>query len=323
MKKSCVLLLVLSLLLVLTGCSETTISCGVDREMNAYLNLEFCCDWGDVSPEEQNNLVTGFEILARHYKDKLGFAVEETYTDTGCALKVSKVCPAESYAEAFRALERMLSDTGITPFVEAHTELQTHDEIEGYALSVVLDAGNVLGNLGIENFPGDLQQYFRQSIEESSARIALALPASELIDGTKGAVCQDGMASVSAEVDLNGQTTVSLATLALLQDGQVVLNPQPLMESEMNRLAGQTQILRGILLGTGLLLLVVVALLLWHRRKSAGQSVPSVDAVETEEGEAMGKMTQEEEPLQQKEMLPQSDAQTESQTSVNDENTTG
>lgn len=267
MKKLWLILIILALLL--TGCAETTISCGVDAEMNAYLDLEHRCDWSDVDENERRSLRNGFKALVDHYEDKPGFTVEEEYTDTGCSLKATKVCPAESYAEAFAALETMLNDTAVTPFVEVHTEQRQQEGIEGYAMALTLDAGSFLDRLDIEHFPGDLQQYFRQSIESSTVTVKVALPASELVYGPEGAVCADGMARAETAADLSGQTTISLATLALIRDGQVVEEPQTPMEARILRLERETRILTGALCGVGLLLLIFVILLLYHSRKVA------------------------------------------------------
>lgn len=263
-KRITVLLLLLALLL--TGCTQTEIACGVDGEKNAFLTIRMELDWSDASPTLGQNLQSGFQKLADHYERKLGFAVEEEYTKTGGTLTMTLKRPAGSYEEAFSELEAMLTDETITPFLQVSMTRQTQDEVQGFGMEVTLDTGRILENLGTEVLPGDLREYFDQGLEQSTARLSLVLPASDLVSGPEGTLCENGTAQAQIPVNLTGQTSLKLSTRAVIRDGCVVTNAQELHTASIHSLERTVQI-AGAILALALILLGI--LLLTGRRKKA------------------------------------------------------
>lgn len=263
MKRLWIILLLLCVLL--TGCAQTAISCGVDREMNAFLTLEHTAQWDDANETMAGEIMTGMELLAAHYRNKLGFTVEETYTETGCILRATMTRKAESYDEAFRELETMLTDEAITPFVQVDSQQTKDGDVSGYELAVTLDAGNVLSSLGLENLPGDMQMYLRDAIANSSATVSLTLPAAEVLNGAETATLEDSMASITAEADLQGQTTLELSTMAIIQNGNLCSDAGAILTDSIHTLERERQFLRIILLAAVAGSAVLLGVLLYLR----------------------------------------------------------
>ena len=111
-------LLVLTLVLLLTGCAQVQIACGVDQDFNAYLTGKLEGQWPEAEETLAGDLKTGFQALAAHYRDTLGFQVTETYTDTGCTLELALIRPCDNGQEAVEELEKILTDPALTPFQE-------------------------------------------------------------------------------------------------------------------------------------------------------------------------------------------------------------
>lgn len=263
------ILWIAALLLVLTGCSRTEINCGVDEEMNAFLNIRFEAQWDHADTSLRGELENGCALLAKHYRDKLGFQVEESYTDTGCRLVLSMVRPAKTYAEAFEALEEMLSDEKLTPFVEVRTAHTAEASIEGYAMAVTMDAGSILDALGLELLPGDLQAFFRQGIGDSTAMLTLTLPGAP--EGETGT-----SAAVSTEVDLGGETKLELSTLAVLENGVLTPDPRGGLEAELAA-RRKAVVISAVVLGAAALGLAVSLIFLLRKKRPAAEITPNCE----------------------------------------------
>lgn len=265
MKKFVAALLLLAVVL-LAGCTETKIICGVDEEKNAFLQITMEADWTGVAISMGQRYRSGFRELARYYRDELGFAVEEDYTENGCTLTAELKRPADSYESAFRELETMLTDSSITPFLQVSTVQETQGEVQGFGLDVTLDTGRILEHLGTEDMPSDLREYFRQSIEASAAQLQLVLPGNEVVSGHDTATVEDKAVRTQKDVNLTGQTALSLSTRAIVRDGQIVTTAHEDQEARLQNWGQSVWICAGIF---ALALILWGALLVTSRRKKA------------------------------------------------------
>lgn len=229
-------ILCLLLSLLLTGCTETEIICGVDREKCAFLTVSVESDWEGLGNMLRRDLEDGMDRVAKHYEKELGFTVEKAYTSEGGSLRMTLKRPAESYEAAFEGLKALLTDETITPFLQVNLQQTDHDLVQGFGMEVTLDAGRMLENLGLEELPGDLQADFTQSLAESSAQLCLVLPASGLVSGPDGTTCEEGVARAEVPVDLRGQTQAKLSTQAVIRDGEVVLGAEQTYIEQIQRL---------------------------------------------------------------------------------------
>lgn len=225
MKKLCMLLF--ALVLLLTGCCQTQITCGVDRDKNAYLSFEVIASWEDAPEQDAPHLKYGFEQIVQHYQYRLGFEPEiEEYTDTGCHLKLTRSRPGETYEDAFRELEAMLTKDTMTPFMEVHTKALREGAVEGYGAELTVDAGRFTQAMEIEDMARELRGYFGSGLKESTATLTLELPATEVLEASGNAVYENGTAKVTVPIDLSGITNLSLSTLAVTENGALAPNTQ-------------------------------------------------------------------------------------------------
>ena len=249
-------LLVLTLVLLLTGCAQVQIACGVDQDFNAYLTGKLEGQWPEAEETLAGDLKTGFQALAAHYRDTLGFQVTETYTDTGCTLELALIRPCDNGQEAVEELEKILTDPALTPFQEVVLFATQEGQTQGCLGTLVLDAQPFLDNLGLDDLPVNLQQYFKEHMEGCAATLELSLPAGQVLSH-KGTLRVEGMqAWVSAPVNLEGKTEVSLSTMTVLQDGVPVQDPTGVPLAQLEQ-AHQELTRMGALLGGGVLALLV------------------------------------------------------------------
>lgn len=265
MKKMVAALLVLAVVL-LAGCTDTTIICGVDAERNAFLQITMEADWTGVAISMGQRYRSGFRELARYYRDELGFAVEEDYTENGCTLTAELKRPADSYASAFQELETMLTDSSITPFLQVGAVQETQGEVQGFGLDVTLDTGRILEHLGTEDMPRDLREYFQQGIEASTAQLQLVLPGNEVVSGPDTATAAGKTVRAQTDVNLTGQTALSLSTRAIVRDGQIVTTAHEDQAARLQSWEQSVWICAGIF---ALALILWGVLLVTGRRKKA------------------------------------------------------
>lgn len=277
-------LLTLVLVLLLTGCTQVRIRCGVDAEANACLAATVTSQWPDAEETLAAELQAGFQALAAHYRDTLGFQVEETYNDDGCQLELTLLRPCASYTDALRELEEMLTDESLTPFQEVVLLDTLEGETHGYSGNLVLDAQSFLDGLGLEVLPVNLRQYFQESMADCGATLELSLPAGTVVSHS-GELTRDGtQATVSTPVRLDGTTELRLSTLAVIRDGVIVPDPtrQP---QERLELARQRMILFGVILGVALLALAVTLwILLAKNRRKQTRTEPPANSGSPEDG---------------------------------------
>lgn len=226
MKKAILAGIFILLALLLAGCTQTQIVCGVDEEKCAFLSISVEADWSGMGNVLRQDLEDGMNLIAKHYETELGFTVEKQYTDDSGSLQMTLRRPEESYEAAFEKLKALLTDEKLTPFLEVNLQHTDHDEVQGFGMDVTLDTGRLLDCLGTENLPGDLQETFAQGIANSTAQLCLVLPASELVSGPEGTRCEGGVARVQVPVDLRGQTKARFSTQAVIRDGEIVLNAE-------------------------------------------------------------------------------------------------
>lgn len=278
MKKLVICLLLLALLL--TGCTETAIRCGVDREKNAYVSVTVSSNWSGVDESMISNFKAGFRALADFYREKPDFTVEAQYTDTSGTLTITAARSAATYEEAFAQLRSLLTDEEITPFLQVSTHQENQGEVQSFGLDVTLDMGRILEDLGTEDMPPELQSYFQSALESSSASLALELPATRVVSGPEDTACEGGMAQARRPVSLEGETSLKLATSAVIREGQVVTDAWEASGAGIEEQYRRIRIAAGVL-ALGAFLLAAV-LILGRKKKRPTPEPPRETPAQTE-----------------------------------------
>ncbi len=264
MKKLWILLL--PVILLLTGCAQTQISCGIDGDKNAYMTMEITASWEAAPERDHPYLEYGFEQIRKHYEYKLGFEPEiEEFTATGCHLKMTRRRPGGTYEEAFRELEAMLTKDTITPFMQVQTEFVREGQVEGYGAELTVDAGSFTEAMGIGDLAKDLSVFFQKGLDESTATLTLELPGTEVLDSSGNAVAENGRVKVTVPIDLKGKTTLSLSTLGVTENGEFAPLAQKTLEEACARQEKEFHAWAMATAGAAALLVICLAVFLFVR----------------------------------------------------------
>ena len=200
--------------LLLTGCTENTIRCGVDADNNAYLHYDIVLDMSEVDAADRLMIRIGLGNLSSYYRDELGFETEEIDDDDNdtMELRMTYSVENESFDEAMAALKTLLSDETRVPFSGAAVDCVRGDMVQSGAVTVVLEADRVLATAGIAGFPAGQAKLMKKAFSECTLTLELSLPATELPAG-ENAEISEGLALKQTRVSFDSPTELSLKTI--------------------------------------------------------------------------------------------------------------
>lgn len=210
-------LCIVAMCLFLTGCSKTTIECGVDKEYNAFLKINIQADLSQLSEEDAEIVLFSLKDLAAYYENEEGYVVS-LETEPTVDLQVGYVKQGNNYDEACKLLEEILTTRKMTPFTTLEFSYGGGEREVGFVLEGTIDADKILATAGIENFNKELQEFYEQAIAQSSAQLRVTLPASEVVASSAEVSPKDGLAVMTQDISLDEQTVMELRTRASLGD---------------------------------------------------------------------------------------------------------
>jgi hypothetical protein len=212
--KKTILCLLALLLLLLCGCTESEIACGVDAENRAYLRYDWELDLRELNVREQVPILSWLRERAGELEAK-GFTVEHNavaVTQQLTYLRAELTRQGADRAEAFALLRDMLTDESLTPFTAVVCEELPQELQECYRICLRLEPDRVLATAGTERWPKRLREQIEPWLEAGSIRLRLSLPCTELPEG-ESAETEDGLAVKTLTVPLTGNGELALSTL--------------------------------------------------------------------------------------------------------------
>ena len=290
--KKYVLLLVLAALVLLCGCTESEIACGVNAEHQAYLRWELSVDTAELELGEQVELLSWIRALAESMRLEHGYTVDHNAlaaTGQTVYLHAELLRQGSDDIEAMELLRGILTDPELSPFTAVEAEAIREDLGEGYRLRLRLEPDQLLETAGIEGFPKRTRERVEQWLDGATLRLRMTLPAQTLPDG-ETAELHDGLAEKSVTIPLRGNTEQSLITAVYIGGGDTaqlwwngsarVSDSAEALEAQMQResagLEKSAEILKLCAVGFGVLALL---LFVWGtvravKRRRAAQSLP-------------------------------------------------
>ena len=211
--KKILFILMISAVLLLSGCTESSIRCGVDKNNNAFLSYDIYVDLSAVSTSDANEIRGGLRKLAFYYRSVLGFEVNENTADQTDALEMhmSYITENENRADAMRSLKELLSDEKRVPFSASAVDWNEGELISGYSVAVRLDADSIISTAMIDDFPRGQRKLLNDAISDCTLTLELTLPATELPEN-ESAELSDGIASKNTLVSFEKPTELTLKT---------------------------------------------------------------------------------------------------------------
>jgi len=224
MKTRLLLLLILLLLFTFltTGCLTIDINIGIDRDNTSYLTYNIKLDASEIEPQYHSVLSNALNRLGWHYQEELGFTVGLD-TDTEIfLLLMSKRIANDSFAQAFRTLETMLTDEDMTAFMKVDMSNQSLPRQELFYLSAMLDIPQVLKLSSAEDLPPELLAEFEDAVNTSDGTITLTFPVSEVIKNSHAVSSQRFTTDMKVPVSYSDQTEFEFAASLIFMDDSTI-----------------------------------------------------------------------------------------------------
>ncbi len=220
MKKLWIALLGLGLALLLCGCTESAIDCGVDRDNRAFLRYDLKFDLSSLSEEDRLAVRGWLQRLSFQMKHKQGFSVDTNAArdEEQIYLKAELIRRGSNRTEALAHLRDMLTDETLTPFTLAACEGEAQQTLETARVLIRLEPDRVLETLGLEYYPKQVRAQVEQWLDTATLRVSLRLPATQLPEG-ETAELRDGLAEKTLRLPLRGSGELSLSTVYYTGEG--------------------------------------------------------------------------------------------------------
>ena len=212
MKKTRLVIVLLALLLLLCGCTESEIACGVTADNQAYLCFDLALDMKGLEISEQLELTEWIRGLASSLEKEHGFTVEHNALAALSQVVHLRCVQAESRAAAVAALRELLTDESISPFSAVEAEILDQPLQQSCRLTLRLEPDRLVQTAGIEDFPKRTRERVEQWVAAATIRLRVSLPATELPEGEDAAL-SDGLAEKELRLGLNEAGELSLSTL--------------------------------------------------------------------------------------------------------------
>lgn len=207
MKRLILILLMVSFIIVVAGCSNINVTCGVDENNNAFIKYEIKILTDEVEANNVTNINKALETLEDHFNN-LGFTT--TREDFYLSAELKK--KSSNYDLAIDALKEMLTDEDISVFYDVSVQKINTNVEQGYYVSLNADYSKWLLDKGVANLPSDIKSQVEQFASGQTGTLTLMLPANEA-KSTSGQISMSGYgAKTSVPIVLNKKISIDLST---------------------------------------------------------------------------------------------------------------
>jgi hypothetical protein len=210
-KKYFIILLPILFLFLLCGCVEFDVELGIDENNTAFLTYHVDIDVDSFDNRQQSFLLFALQQVAFHYHSELGFYVTTRYDENPYGFTATKRVENDSFEQAFRSLESMLTDEDMSIFMQVDMDFHSSQRQVGYVFGAVADIGHILRSSSIDELPPSVLLQLIESYESGSGAVSISLPADELVSFSPDASLLNGLVSMSVPLDFENETDFNLA----------------------------------------------------------------------------------------------------------------
>ena len=254
--KCMIILLILPVIILLTGCIKIDIDTGIDADFTAFLSYHIELDTGELDHQYQSILKNALNRIGWHYQEELGFIVElDVDTDTNVLIMTRRVAN-NNFEQAFDSLEAMLTDEDMTVFMQVDMVYQSFERQNRYLINALTDIPQIMRLSNAEDLSPALQQELDDAIRAGTGTITLTVPASEIVNTSHNVSLQNNLAVMSIPLRFTGQTGFELeGVINLLRDGAP--------GGSLNEIIREQTMMRDlIMIGCGAIIVILLIILL-------------------------------------------------------------
>jgi len=219
-KRTHIIIPVILMVILLSGCTKINISTGIDADFTAYLSYRIELDVTDVDLRYQNTLKRALNEIGWYYQEELNFSVELNIETNPYYVTMTRRLQNNSFEQAYQSLRFLLTNEDMTPFLMVDMASQTTERQNMYILNASTDIPHIMSLTNAEELSPALQEQLTKAIETGEGSITLTLPVSELVSSTHQTNVQDNQAIMVVPLSYTEQTSLGLTgTVNMLREG--------------------------------------------------------------------------------------------------------
>ena len=256
MKKTitCLILLVLSLTCLLSGCIEIDVDIKIDEHFTSVLSYSISLDAGVVDAQYRDALRIALNNIGWYYQENLDFVIDLQIDSDPYVMVMTRRIENNSLEQAYKSLEDMLTNEEMTMFMEIDMAFQSHVRQSRYILGATADIPKIIQLSNSEELTPALQQQLEEAIETGKGSITVTLPASEVVDSSHPVQLMNNQVVMTVPMSYTGQTGLELkGVVNRLEDG----TPGGIMDDILRENNGFREISL-IVCGAALLVIIIL-----------------------------------------------------------------
>ena len=215
-----VVLLVVLLTFLLSGCVQIDVSTGIDADFTAFLSYHITLDVREFDVHYHSILKHALNNIGWHYQENLGFSVQVDTEADPCVLIMTQRIENNSFGQAYRSLEYMLTNEDMTPFMQVDMFFESFERQNRYLFSASTDISQVMRLSNAEELSPALQEQLEEAMETGEGSFTITFPTSELVSSSHQASVENNQAVMVVPLNYTSETDFELiGVLNLLRDG--------------------------------------------------------------------------------------------------------
>ena len=211
-----IVLLLMSLTFLISGCIKIDINTGIDADLTSYLSYHIKMDVSEFDMRYQNLLKNTLNRIGWQYQEDMGFIVDLDIETDQCSLVMTKRVSNNSFEQAFESLKSMLTDEDMTLFMYVDMGFQNFERQNRYLLNAATDIPQIIRLSNVEELPPSLLMRLENAIETGEGYISLELPVSDIVSSSHEASVANNRAIMTVPLDFTTQTDFELAGIVNL-----------------------------------------------------------------------------------------------------------
>ena len=220
MKKTLLLLPLILVIFLCTGCTTVQIDCGIDASYNAYLKCNINIDTSALNEGDKKAIKTSVYNLVRNFEGSGYKAKHNIFDDEDkIIIELERIKNESNFNDAFAELKLMLENPKLTPFISVDMQNEITQWEEAYRFKATADFNDIIDQASIEQLPSDLKDLALQSLEESKGTITFTLPGNEVVSYNGELTKSKEFYSVTVPVDFNNSGEIELVTRLNAEEG--------------------------------------------------------------------------------------------------------
>lgn len=257
MKKIKQIVGILIALIMLSGCMNADIKYSIDEKYNVKLVYEVIIDTTNMNDDIDTGIRRIVKKLIQEYELE-GFVLEGDYESEIMDFSLTLEEQADSYEDAYKKLEEILSNPKISYFLQIDLNMEVTEYEQAFIFDVETDFKQIIDNTTLNELPPTLRNTINEGIKESTINLSLSLPHINVVELSDGVATEENGRITTFQMPINfeGLTKMRLVGRMSLDENKVLSST---IDESIQKTEDQVQ-LYNVLFYVGIAGMIITAL---------------------------------------------------------------